>query len=100
MFFSCVFLFAFRVGVLFGPEAPKSNVPYSCKNALQTLVAILENVGWRNVATHQTRHGNKKKTTGNTKNTFSRNSEKEHEKNQEKNKNTEQDKNGKNARSN
>jgi len=37
---------------------------------LQTLVAILENVGWRNVATHQTRHGNKKETKATQKTPF------------------------------
>ena len=46
-----------------------SRILYSCKNALQTcLVVILKNLGWRSVATHQTRHGNQKKTKGETKN--------------------------------
>jgi hypothetical protein len=45
-----------------------SRILYSCKNALQTcLVVIVKNLGWRSVATHQTRHGNQKKTKGETK---------------------------------
>ena len=62
----------FRVRVLFGPEAPKSNASYSCKNASQTVVIVLKNhkkQDWRNVETHQTRHGSQKKTQGNTKRT-------------------------------
>ena len=46
-----------------------SCILYSCKNALQTcFVVILKNLGWRSGATHQTRHGNQKRTKGETKN--------------------------------
>ena len=70
MFFSCVFLFAFRVGVLFGPEAPKSNVPYSCKNALQTLVAILEKPGLEKCGNTSDKAWQLEENKGNTKKHF------------------------------
>ena len=65
---------------------------YSCKNALQTcLVVILKDLGWRNVATHQTRHGNQKKTKRQNKKQHPQTAKNKRKNNRKKSRTTEQE---------
>ena len=52
----------------------------------QLIIVILKNMGWRNIAKQQTRHGKQKKTKNNTTKTPSTNSAKEEENQQKKKK--------------